>query len=337
MPSVSGEVPRNSTARWLVPALGYAISAGCLVWVYWGFDWKGELPKFAAIGWRWTALAVAAELATYFCQGWRWSLLLRPIAPPQFLRSVQSIFIGLFANSVLPFRSGEVIRAYVQALWLDIPFMLCFSSALIERLFDGLLLVGGFYVVTLLVPVPGYLRDAGLVLAILVGASSVLMGIVMFHKHHAHAAISKSRWAEGLWHVVEGLHAMGNSRWFYLSGAASVLYLVSQLIPIYALTRGSGLDLPLGALAVVLIILRLGTVLPQAPSNLGGFQFFTVLGLRLFGVDKATAASFATILFIVTTAPLWLGGAIATALAGTGIKDLHHHAHASLRRPQARS
>ena len=161
-----------------------------------GLRLEDELPKLAAVDWRWVTFAMAADIATYFFQGWRWSLLLRPIAPARILRSVQAIFVGLFANSVLPLRTGELLRTYLQARWVEIPVSVCLSSVLIERLLDGILLVLGFYAVTYFVEVPGYLRDASLVLAVVVGVLSVLLGIVMFHKHHAHAAVSRSRWAD---------------------------------------------------------------------------------------------------------------------------------------------
>jgi hypothetical protein len=35
---------------------------------------------------------------------------------------------------------------------------------------------------------------------------------------------------------------------------------------------------------------RLG--IPNAPANVGSYQFFSVLGLTLFGVDKTVAAGF---------------------------------------------
>ncbi|MCL6506949.1 MAG: formate--tetrahydrofolate ligase [Bryobacteraceae bacterium] len=82
--------------------------------------------------------------------------------------------------------------------------------------------------------------------------------------------------------------------------------------------------------AVVLVILRLGTIIPQAPGNVGAFQFFVVLGLRLFGVDKATATGFATLLFVVVTVPLWLGGLIAVAIAGFKIRELQREARSHL-------
>ena len=35
-------------------------------------------------------------------------------------------------------------------------------------------------------------------------------------------------------------------------------------------------------------------------------------------------------MFVVVTVPLWLGGAVAAAMAGMNLKDLHQQANASL-------
>jgi hypothetical protein len=205
---------------------------------------------------------------------------------------------------------------------------------IVERTLDGVLLVLGFYTVTLFVEVPGYLRDGSLALAAGLCVLSVLFAIVMLLKRHAHAAVSRSRWAAKLWHVVEALHAMGRSPSFLGAAAVSVLYLAAQLLPIYAIVRGLELDVPLGAVAVVLLILRIGTTLPQAPGNVGGFQFFVVLALQLFDVEKGDAASFATLLFLVVTVPLLVGGAIASALTGIRIRDLQRHARGDFPRDE---
>lgn len=330
MASTPAGSPGRNRARWLFPALGYLLSLAALIWVYWGFDWKMALTRFAASDWRWVAFSMIASVCIYLCQAWRWSLLLRPVGRAPFWRSLQSIFIGLFANEVLPLRSGELIRGYVQARWTGIPFSVVLSSEVVERLFDGILLAIGSYLTMQFVEVPRYLRNGSVVLAAVVAVFSVLLAVIMFHKQRAHAAVARSRWAKALWHVVEGLHAMGNSRWFLTSAAVSVIFLGIQVVPVWALMRACNMELSFGVAAVVLVILRLGTIIPQAPSNVGGFQLFTVAALRLFDVDKAVAAEFATIMFFAVTIPLWICGAIAAALAGTHIRDLQRHAQASL-------
>jgi uncharacterized protein (TIRG00374 family) len=301
----------------------------CLIWVYHGFDWKKELPRIRATDLRWVTVAVAADILVYVTQGWRWSLLLRAIEESSVWRSVQFIYIGLFANEVLPFRSGEVIRSYLQAKWLEVEFGVVISSVVIERLFDGIWLILAFSISARFVHLPKLLVDGSIILAGILIVLAILLAIAVFLKHHAHAAVKQSRWKEKLWHVVEGLHAMGNSKSFYAAALVSLLYLALQVVPIWSLMRGYGLTLSVGQAVVVLIILRLGSIPPQAPGNVGSFQALTKIGLVMFGVDKATATGFATLLFFVVTVPLWLAGFIALAATGMNLKELHHHARSS--------
>jgi uncharacterized membrane protein YbhN (UPF0104 family) len=158
----------------------------------------------------------------------------------------------------------------------------------------------------------------------------------VFLKHHAHAVVRQSRWKEKLWHVVEGLHAMGNSRSFYSASLVSLLYFVLQIVPIYALMRGFGLNLNFAHAALVLVILRLGSVPPQAPGNVGAFQLAAKWGLMLCGINKADATGFATLLFFVVTVPLWLAGFVALAFTGMSIHEIHRDAHAKKKQPVVR-
>lgn len=299
---------RRKIPRWFWHAIGYGISIGCLIWVYHGFDWKTELPKLARTDWRWITVAVVVDVLVYVCQGYRWNKLLSPIAPVRLYKAVQAIYIGLFANEVLPFRSGEIIRCYLQARWSAIPFSVAVSSAIIERLFDGIWLFLGFYATTFFVTLPRLLVDAGKVMSVLLGILCVMALVAIFWKHHAHAAVRNSRWSTALANVIDGLHVMGRSRSFLTAFLVSFVYLFLQTVPIYALIRGFGLELNFWAAATVLLILRVGSIPPQAPGNVGSFQLLTIAGLSLFGIDKTSATGFATLLFIVVTVPLWLVG-----------------------------
>ena len=95
-----------------------------------------------------------------------------------------------------------------------------------------------------------------------------------------------------------------------------------QVIPIWAVMQGYVLDLGIGAAAVVLVMLRLGSIPPQMPGNVGTFQALAVAGIRLFGYDKAIATGFATLLFVVVTAPLWIAGFIALTATRMRLDDI---------------
>ena len=313
-----------------MPSVGYTLSAISLIWVFRGFNFRQTLSDLESLDWRYVTIAVIFDLSVYLSHAWRWNLLLRPVARPSYWRSVQAIYIGLYANEILPLRTGELIRCYLLSHWNDIPISLAISSAGIERIFDGIWLVVALLITTQLTPLPRYLIDGTEVMGI---GLCVLLGLLIFiavHKQRAHAVFSETSWASGLRHIVEGIHAMGNWRTMLAVAGASLIYLLLQIVPVWALMEGYGLDLSIGVAAAVYIILRLGTVIPNAPGNAGLYQFFCVLGLGLFDVPKSTAVGFSLMMFGVLTLPLLVGGFVAMAFTGLKLGDIRARARTSV-------
>jgi uncharacterized protein (TIRG00374 family) len=273
------------------------------------------------------------DIAVYVFQAWRWNLLLEPVVRVPLWRSVQAIYVGLFTNEVFPLRPGEVVRSYLQARWSAIPFSVAVSSAVIERVFDGIWLMLLFVVTTLFVPYPRVVLEIGKGVGVVVVVFALLLGLVMFWKHHAHAACPKTRWGAKLRVLIDDLHLMGNSKSFYAAFLASTLYLLIQVMPIYALMRGYDLDLTMWPALVVLVVLRIGTVIPQAPGNVGPSQLLMVLALGLFGIDKTTATGLSLMTWGVITLPLLVAGAIALAITGLNLGEIRHHAHRHISAP----
>lgn len=104
---------------------------------------------------------------------------------------------------------------------------------------------------------------------------------------------------------------------FYGAFGLSMLFLFLQALTFWLIMRGYGLALPFHAGAIVYFIVHFGTVLPNAPANVGVFQFFCVLGLALFHVQKAAAVSFSIVAFFLLSGPLWLVGFFALGRSGT--------------------
>ena len=269
MTESSGRIP-----SWLPQALGYSISAACLIWVLHGYRFDEIGPTLRSLDYRWVALAVAADFAVYVAHGWRWTTLLVPVARVSFWRTVQAIYIGLFANEVLPLRPGEVIRCYLLAHWNDLRVSLTLASAGVERIIDGIWIVVAFLVTASFVQhIP---RDLILLVRLLAVLLLFCVGAlfwIVIRKHHAHAALSEGRWSVTLRHIVEGLHLMGNPRTLGLTIAISLLYFALEVFFVFALMRAYGLDLSFWVAGGVLTILRLSTVVPNAPGNLGVVNF----------------------------------------------------------------
>jgi uncharacterized protein (TIRG00374 family) len=275
-----------------------------------------------------------ADILVYVFHGWRWSLLLTPVERIPVFRSVRAIFVGLFANEILPLRTGEILRCYLQARWSSIPFSVVLSSAFIERIFDGFWLVLCLFITVKAVPgLPGYIVDGGVILAILIVAAAVLLGIAMFYKQHAHAALSDTGWHRHLRILIEDLHVIGHSRYLYYSALATLPYLLTQIIPFYAVMRAyySRDDASWGVAAVLMIVIRLGSAVPQAPGNLGTFQALALVLLHnVFGYDQGVAKRFSVVLWLVITMPLLIGGFVALIVTGAKIGELSRKAKAQL-------
>jgi hypothetical protein len=96
----------------------------------------------------------------------------------------------------------------------------------------------------------------------------------------------------------------------------------SQCLSFWFALRSCGLHFPLRAGSAMLVIVRLGTLIPAAPANVGTYQLFCTLALTLFGVQYAVAASFSILVFVMLTLPLWVLGALAVVRAGIPLSEL---------------
>lgn len=321
------EAFRHWMPSWFPQVLGYAISIVCLAWVLHGYPIGDLLPAIRSLDWKWVVLAVLSDLTVYIVHGWRWSTLLGPVVRLRFWRTVQSIYIGLFANEVLPLRTGELIRCYLLAHWSDFRISLSLASAAVERLIDGFWMLAAFLITA------GFVRRIPRDLIILVQFIGLLLLVgvailvwVIYHKQHVHLLIRESRWAATLRHVIEGIHLMGNRRTIGFTILISGLYLFLQAVSIWGLMKAYGLDLSFWVAGGVLAIVRFATVVPNAPGNVGLFQVACVLALTLFDVERNDAKTFSFVMFFALTLPLLIGGAIATALTGVKIGELRERA-----------
>lgn len=309
------------------------VSAGCLVWALHDADIGRLGGEIRELDWRWVVLGIVADIAVYFFQGFRWSLLLRPITRATLGQSVRAIYVGLFANEILPMRSGELIRCYLQARWAKLPFPVVLSSALIERVFDGIWLMAFFLVALRFTKLPGWADEFAYALALLVLTLAGIIGVILLFRKQSEAWLLRAparAWKTKVYEIIEDLHAMGNSRTFFQAFLASLPYLAMQVVPIYALLHAYGFEGPvLGPAAVMMLVLRLGTVVPSAPGNLGTFQLLAAQGLALFIDDAAMAKRFSFLLWSLITLPLLMGGFVAVALTGLGIRSLQREAQES--------
>lgn len=294
------------------------------------FNLGALIDDLQTTNWWWISLAVISDVAVYLLQAWRWQVVLRPVEPVPLWQSFRAVYVGLFGNEVLGFAAGEVVRCYVIARFTALPFSVSLSSALIERIFDGMWLCACLILALRGIGLPHRLHwivDGGYLLGTMVLVAAVLLGFAMFHHHRARAALQGGSWRKHLRVLVDDLSLIGHSRYLYFALLISLPYLLMQLVPVWATFRGFGFDdLTIGDAFALMVILRMAMAVPQAPGNIGYLLLTRELMRVVFHAQARDAENFSLLIWGLVTLRVVLG-AIALGTTGAKFGELHRAAH----------
>lgn len=277
--------------------------------------------------WRWVFLAIVFEVAVYFVDAWRWQAICRPVGAPRFRLCLQAVFIGLFANDVLPARAGELIRCFLLSYETEVPLSLAFTSDVILRIMDGIWLLICYLVITLQIETHVMVNRVmwGFGAGVLV--VSLLLLYVLFRRQHAHHFVRNQSWAARFTELLDQIHRLGHWRELGIAMAISSLYWVAQILAVWAIAKADAFDFGLSGATFLLVVKAIGTLIPNAPANMGAYQAITMYALGLLLVERPNAQIFSEIMFWFLTLPVAVGGAIAVAFAGYDLTEIHKHAH----------
>jgi uncharacterized membrane protein YbhN (UPF0104 family) len=276
--------------------------------------------------WGWVTLAATADVMVYLLHGWRWRLMLRPIQRIPYLQFVRAIYAGLYANEVVPLRAGEVIRCFLLSRSSGVPISVTFASALIERIFDGIWLMAFFMFTLRIAHLPRALVWGGYFLGGFIVVASLVLAYGMYAREQSIKLFFEFTIPAWFSTLIEDLHLIGHSRYLYYAFFVSGIYLVAQAAPIFAVLQAYNLSEPWTAAFTMMVLLRLSAVVPQAPGNLGSFQWVAAKTLMLYGVMQAQAYRFSIVLWSILTLPLIAVGFVVVLLAGVSMSHLHREA-----------
>jgi hypothetical protein len=232
-----------------------------------------------------------------------------------FLQVFSALNAGYLLNNLLPFRLGEVGRAYLisRSGKLGVPQAL--SAVLIERVLDLCMIVAFLLAfLPLAVGLMGTRWAVGAAILIPVSALGALVVIArrpawLLRLVSGAVGLTARLWGgatrlESLFHAfVDGLAALQDSgrliratiwsglTWVFAGLSASLI--VAAFVP----DRGWPETLTIGYF--VLVVVGLGIALPSAPASVGVWQAATVAALSVFGIVGGPALSFALVNHLV--------------------------------------
>jgi uncharacterized membrane protein YbhN (UPF0104 family) len=262
----------------------------------------------------WIFPAYLAVLLLYlFLRAGRWHILLTPLGNVPFTVSLRCGMAGIMWIVVLPFRLGEFARPLFIAQNSDIGVTQAFGTIAIERVLDGLVVCGLFFLSIALLPAPppgpqtetlAWLRLAGAgVSGTLLTALLVLIGMALSPAGFGRIATRPVSWVlpslaaklEGIAAgIAEGMAALPSVGRMLMFLAITLLYWGVNIVSMWVLANGCGVPIGLAGAAALMSILGITLLVPAAPGMVGNFQAGLVLGMSMLrpvgahqgGVDR---------------------------------------------------
>jgi len=315
---------RHNTIRLII---GILLSVGGLFIAFRGIEWQMFLRELRTIDLFWYIAGMLGMIAVILIRAIRWQIFLLPIGQFRIFDLYKGTIAGFFTNYVLPFRMGEVVRAYTSGKFINKKGTLLFPSIIIERFTDGVTFFLFVVVFSLFVELP--LSDKQLfIVRILLIALLLGFGIVLFiysrlrHRISAYLETKKGRLGNFLEDLHHGMLALFDVRHpFKIIFYSFFLWFVTGLT-YWAGIKACNIQLGFVESYILMATAMIAIAIPAAPGFIGTFHAAMVGALVLLGIDKNTAASYAFLQHLIGLIPICLFGFIHFMETNLHFRDL---------------
>ncbi len=298
------------------------ISAGLLVLVFKDVSWGRFWTTITQIQYGWLLVGAALLAYSIWLRAARWRILLMKQKSFTTYRLFKAEMIGYMGNDILPFRAGEVLRAWLVGRWGNLPISGVGATIVVERgldMFSFGLLAALYLLWWPWLPIARLLG--------LVALAAVLFLILLstwMNRHHELYHSRLQKWAERATQkgkgklarqIVAGFAGLESIWRMPRLGVVALQTLILWLL--YVIITFCGLqafhfDITLGqqlhAIAVLLIFTTLSLSIPAAPGAVGTYHGATVAALSFFNVGADGARAFALVFHLVNYLVMTLPG-----------------------------
>lgn len=268
-------------------------------------DFSKMLEYYSRMNFFWLIPFCAVLAFQLFLRAVKWRIMLAPLAGGRLYDIFRLETAGLAINNILPFRIGEIARAFMAARMLNVSSVSVLSTIVLERACD-------FLAMTVLFAFFSYIEQFSVgffrpVYFLYIGLSAlVFFAFMLFYEKIllSKAYIKFSGIYPGLAsfssRIIDGLRSFRSP----LGGLTIISVAVVQWLCealnnyMFALAFGLGGIVSFSRAALVLCSTAVGVSLPSAPGYFGNFEFAVVKLLSVWGIGKEAALAYASALHI---------------------------------------
>lgn len=300
--------------------LGLLISIAFLTIALYGLDLEHFWQALREANYWWLLPGVAVYFVTVLVRTWRWRSMLVHLKPIPLLRLFPIVVIGYMGNNVYPARAGELLRSYVLRRKEGVGMAASLATVVLERLFDGLVMLLFVFVTLPFTPLPPAFRILVIAFSLLFGFALLAFFILaarpqQMGRVYASAVdrLAPQRFRKrihGLFdRFVHGLQSLRNPREMAVIFLTSVLIWLGETVKYWFVMHAFAFSVPFSVLMLMTAVVNLATTIPSTPGYIGTFDAPGIAILTQFGVPQAIATGYTIVLHVALWLPITLLGA----------------------------
>ncbi|NTU84883.1 MAG: flippase-like domain-containing protein [Chloroflexales bacterium] len=312
--------------------LGAIISVICLSTALRGLDLEHFWEIVREANYWWLVPGVMVYFGAVWARTWRWHYMLRHLRPISLRRLFPVVVIGYMGNNVYPARAGEVLRSYVLKRREDVPISASLATVVLERLFDGLVMLLFVFVTLPFAPLPPIYTTLVTIFS-LVFLSALMVFLALATRP---ARISRLyAWmvdrfvplglrprVHGLFDkFIVGLQSLRSPKDLALIFASTAVIWLAETVKYWLVMHAFPFEVPFLVLMLMTAVVNLATTLPSTPGYIGTFDLPGIAILAAYGVTKDMAASYTLVLHVALWLPITSLGALFMLFAQMGWQD----------------
>lgn len=302
---------------WKHYALGIGVSLLAGYFFIKAVDLEQMARAFGQMNPLWLVPAVGLYLLAYLMRALRWGILLRPVARLKLGGLWRAMWIGFLGNNLLPARLGEVVRAVVLGRSEGLSASSALATVVLERIYDGLTILGMLLVVLLWMPLPEgraefmsreNLRLAGWAALLFFAGAMGVMYLLRWQRGRVRGLLEglcrplPEAWGRKVVEIAgkfaDGIGVL-NPGELALVGLTSIGLWAALVMWAWVVMEAFGIDVGVMGAVLMEVVLALALIIPSAPAFIGTFHLGAAATLKYLGVAPGLAGSCAMVLWVV--------------------------------------
>ena len=284
--------------------------------------------------------AMGLMIFSVLIRAYRWKLILKPFENFRINPLFESLMVGYFGNSVLPFRIGEVLRGYSLSKVSPLTFSVTFGTIILERILDmlGLILLIGIFTLAMfsigdpkLIPlIPVWMMESiftAVIITVVLFISILIFGrklLIYFNRiQNGHESLLFKKVVGTLINLFDGITSLKNSNHSFQIALQTIYLWIIYYACAYLITQAVNINIGWIGVGIVLIGTTLSITVPAAPGYIGTYHAVVVfLGTTLFAIPRPEAQAFAVIIHASGYLPFVILGAYYFIKSSVHISDI---------------